>query len=57
MGGCGFQRVPKRAGVADLRIQDLRHTFALRLLDRGVPDRVVQKLLRHSTPGMTVRYT
>lgn len=52
-----FQSARKRAGLSDVRIHDLRHTFASRLIDRGVPDRIVQKLLGHSTPGMTVRYT
>ncbi len=52
-----FQSARKRGGLPDLRIHDLRHTFASRLIDRGVPDRIVQKLLGHSTPGMTVRYT
>lgn len=52
-----FQSARERAGLLDVRIHDLRHTFASRLIDRGVPDRIVQKLLGHSTPGMTVRYT
>ncbi len=52
-----FQSARKRAGLPDLRIHDLRHTFASRLIDRGMPDRIVQKLLGHSSPGMTVRYT
>jgi len=52
-----FQSARTRAKLPDLRIHDLRHTFASRLIDRGIPDRIVQKLLGHSTPGMTVRYT
>lgn len=52
-----FESARKRAELTDLRVHDLRHTFASRLIDRGVPDRIVQKLLGHATPGMTVRYT
>ena len=52
-----FQSVRKRAGLLDLRIHDLRHTFATRLIECGVPDRIVQEPLGHSTPGVTVRYT
>jgi len=52
-----FQSARKRAGLPDVRVHDLRHTFASRLINSGVPDRIVQKLLGHSTPGMTLRYT
>ena len=47
----------RRAGVdPDLRIHDLRHTFASRLVSRGVPLFDVSKLLGHQTMAMTMRY-
>ena len=42
----GFAQTCERAGIADLRPYDLRHTFATRLVDRGV----ISALLGHSTP-------
>jgi hypothetical protein len=35
----------------------LRHTFASRLVDRGVDIVTVQQLLGHSTITVTIRYT
>ena len=47
----------RRAGVdQDLRLHDLRHTFASRLVSRGVPLYNVQRLLGHQTITMTQRY-
>jgi integrase len=40
----------ERAGIEDLRPYDLRHTFATRLLERGVHHFVISALLGHSTP-------
>lgn len=39
-----------RAGIDDLRTYDLRHTFATRLLDRGVHQYVISALLGHAMP-------
>ncbi len=38
------------------RIHDLRHTFASRLVSRGVPIFDVSKLLGHKSITMTMRY-
>jgi integrase len=51
-----FYTACARAGVSDFRIHDARHTFASRLVTRGVPLLEVSKLLGHSTLTMTMRY-
>jgi len=44
------------AGLSDVRIHDLRHTFASLLVNKGVSLYEVQTLLGHSSPQMTQRY-
>jgi integrase len=47
----------KNAGIdPKLRIHDLRHTFASRLVSKGIPLYDVSKLLGHSSIAMTTRY-
>jgi len=46
----------KRAGLEDVNLHDLRHTFASRLVMSGVPLLSVSKLLGHATIEMTMRY-
>jgi len=51
-----WRRVRARAGLPWVRLHDLRHYYASRLVRRGVPLYTVQKLLGHSTPALTQRY-
>jgi integrase len=46
----------KRAGLKDVRIHDLRHTFASNLVNAGHSLFVVSKALGHSTTRMSERY-
>ena len=41
----------------DIRIHDLRHQFARKMLTLGVPKYAVQKMLGHANEKMTERYT
>jgi site-specific recombinase XerD len=45
-----------RAGLPDLRLHDLRHSFASFLVNKGVSLYVVQGLLGHSHSRYTQRY-
>ncbi len=49
-------RAAKRAGLTDVGWHTLRHTFASHLVMRGVPLRVVQELLGHSSIKQTEIY-
>ncbi len=46
----------ERAGLADVRLHDLRHTYASQAVMRGIPLPVVARLLGHSQVQMTIRY-
>lgn len=51
-----FSRARAAVGINDVRINDLRHTYASLLIQNGVSLYEVQKLLGHSSPNMTQRY-
>jgi site-specific recombinase XerD len=51
-----WQRIRVRAGLSDLRLHDLRHSFASFLVNRGVSLYVVQGLLGHGNTRYTQRY-
>ena len=46
----------QKAGLPELRIHDLRHTFASLLINSGHSLYVVQSALGHQNPRVTVRY-
>ena len=48
--------VRKAAGIEDVRLHDLRHTFASHAVLRGIPLPVVSRMLGHKHPSMTMRY-
>ena len=49
--------VRREAGIADVRLHDLRHTVATHAVMHDVPLPVVARLLGHRRPSMTLRYT
>ena len=51
-----WHRVRKRAGVEDVRIHDLRHSFASRALALGEGLTMIGRLLGHTDMGSTARY-
>jgi site-specific recombinase XerD len=51
-----WDRARKRAGLADVRIHDLRHSFASFLINSGRSLYEVQKILGHTQVKITQRY-
>lgn len=51
-----WQRVRARAGLKDVRIHDLRHTFASATLGSGQGLPMIGKLLGHTQVQTTARY-
>jgi integrase len=53
----GFALACEKSGIEEVTWHTLRHTFASRLLDRGVEIVTIKELLGHSTVTVTMRYT
>jgi integrase len=51
-----FNKVKTKAGLADLRFHDLRHTNATRLVGGSMPLSEVGRMLGHTQPSTTYRY-
>lgn len=51
-----WQRIRERAGLTDVRIHDLRHSFASRALALGESLTMIGKLLGHTQAQTTARY-
>ena len=51
-----FERARDVAGLPDVRFHDLRHTFASRLVQQGVPLYEVMQLTGHKSLVMVQRY-
>jgi integrase len=48
------QRAARKAGVPDLRLHDLRHSFATTVLAAGVHPKIASEALGHSTVAITL---
>ncbi len=51
-----WKKLLRRAGFSHVLGHDLRHHFASRLVQRGVPLNTGRDLLGHSSVGMSLRY-
>ncbi len=51
-----WQRVRTEAGIDDVRLHDLRHTYASVAMARGETVPTIGRLLGHRRPGTTLRY-
>ena len=51
-----WRSVRMEAGIEDVRLHDLRHTFASHAVLQGIPLPVISRLLGHKRPSMTLRY-
>ena len=52
-----WMRLRSEVGLADVRLHDLRHTFASIAVMRGENILTVGRLLGHNDPGTTLKYT
>jgi len=52
-----FTNLLKKIDISDFNFHDLRHTFASRLVKKGIPLNTVRELLGHKSIEMTLRYS
>lgn len=57
MNNTAWQNARTKAGLGDLHVHDLRHTFATRLREAGVPASTISDLLWHGKRSITDHYT
>jgi len=51
-----FSAAARRARVDGVSFHTLRHTAVSRMVEAGVPDRIIMKVVGHTTPNMVSRY-
>ena len=51
-----WREIQRNADLADVRMHDLRHTFASHLVSSGTSEAIVGRLLGHTQPQTTRRY-
>jgi site-specific recombinase XerD len=49
-----FKQILKRAGLPQMRVHDMRHTFATLMLELGESPKTVQTMLGHSRVAITL---
>ena len=49
-----FQRILSKSGIEKCSFHTLRHTFATRLFEKGIPAKIVSELLGHSKVSHTL---
>ena len=52
-----WRSLRRKAGVPKFRFHDLRHSFITAAAEAGVPVSVIQSIVGHLSPEMTMRYT
>lgn len=53
---CPWRRIRAKAGLDEVRIHDLRHTYASNAVSSGMPIQMVGRLLGHTQLQTTMRY-
>jgi integrase len=51
-----FASTARRANVEGVSFHTLRHTAVSRMVAAGIPDRIIMKIVGHTTPNMVSRY-
>jgi integrase len=49
-----FHRAATKAGLAGVRLHDLRHAFCTQLVEAGVAASIVSQVAGHANPGFTL---
>ena len=49
-----FQKICKKAGIDNCNTHTMRHSFATRLFEAGVPAKTISQLLGHSSVSFTL---